>query len=235
MTTKWSVPTWGGPTKWTTNEINFSILRYFRSRKKDSFVRGFAWPQKHAGDQKHTKILARKVTISLAAGRKTENILTRKEVRVAQPLFLFVYHGSRILQIELSVRLQWIWNYSSINQSTFFTYLLSRPMFLRSERWRVSDINCNIHFSLKAQFNVHKMRNIGVVVKNSAATEANATIVSYNYLHKVIKLSNYSKVLFAMKFRLWYVTHCNWLKHFWFLELYSMARSRHVLLQFFKG
>lgn len=163
-TTKWSVPTGGGPTKWTTNEINFTILRYFRSQKKDSFVRGFAWPQKHAGDQKHTKILARKVTISLAAGRKTENILIRKGVRVAQSLFLFVYHGSRILQIELSVRLQdlKLQQYQSVK--TFFTYLLSRTMFLRSERWRVSDINCNIHFSLKAQFNFNKMRNIGVIV-----------------------------------------------------------------------
>lgn len=164
-TTKWSVPTWGGPTKWTTNEINFTILRYFRSRKKDSFVRGFAWHQKHADDQKHTKILARKVTISLAARRKTENILIRKGVRVAQPLFLFVYHGSRILQIELSVRLQWpvkLQQYQSVK--TFFTYLLSRTMFLRSERWRVSDINCNIHFSLKAQFNVNKMKHIGVIV-----------------------------------------------------------------------
>lgn len=125
-TTHWSVPTWGGPTKWTTNEINFTILRYFRSRKKDSFVRGFAWTQKHAGDQKHTKILVRKVTISLAAGRKIENILIRKGVRVAQPLFLFVYYGSRILQIELtelSVRLQWIWNYSSINQSKLFSLI----------------------------------------------------------------------------------------------------------------
>lgn len=90
-TTHWSVPTWGGPTKWTTNEINFTILRYFRSRKKDSFVRGFAWTQKHAGDQKHTKILARKVTISLAAGRKTENILIRKGVRVAQPLSQYYF------------------------------------------------------------------------------------------------------------------------------------------------
>jgi len=163
-TTKWSLPTWGGPTKWTTNEINFTILRYFRSRKKDSFVRGFAWSQKHAGDQKHTNLLARKVTISLAAGRKTENILIRKGVRVAQPLFLFVYHGSRILQIEISVRLQWIWNYSSINQSKLFSLICFRTMFLRSERWRVSDINCNIPFSLKAQFNVNKIRNIGVIV-----------------------------------------------------------------------
>ena len=133
-TTHWSVPTWGGPTKWTTNEINFTILRYFRSRKKDSFVRGFAWTQKHAGDQKHTKILARKVTISLALERKTENILIRKEVRVAQQLFLVVYHGSRILQIELSVRVQCLETTAvSISQNFFHLSAFTNNVFEKRE------------------------------------------------------------------------------------------------------